>query len=145
MNNKTIITIAVAAIAAIAILVLSRGGGTPAVSAEIKVLAQCLADKKITMYGADWCSHCAAEKARFGEYFKLVPYIECPENTKLCIDKGIEGYPTWILPDGTKLAGEQGLEGIARASGCSFGDVKTIPPAGISTTTGNFMTATTTR
>ena len=65
MNNKTIITIAVIAIAAIAVIVLSRGGGTPAVSAEVKVLAQCLADKKITMYGADWCSHCAAGKARF--------------------------------------------------------------------------------
>ena len=70
--------------------------------------AQCLAEKKVTMYGAVWCSHCQAQKKEFGSAFKYVPYVECPENTKLCTDKGVEGFPTWITNDGKKLVGEIG-------------------------------------
>ena len=80
--------------------------------------AQCLAEKEIVMYGAEWCSHCQNEKAQFGKSFKYVPYVECPDNPKVCLEKGVEGYPTWILPDGTELVGEQGLEGLSEKSGC---------------------------
>lgn len=85
---------------------------------NLDAFAGCLADKQVTMYGAYWCSHCADEKARFGDSFKYVPYVECTEETQICIDKGVEGYPTWILGDGTKLIGEQGLEKLSEASGC---------------------------
>lgn len=80
--------------------------------------AGCLAEKKVTMYGADWCSHCQNEKLAFGDSFRLVPYVECPQNIKACLDKGVEGYPTWILADGKKLVGEQGLEKLSEVSGC---------------------------
>lgn len=80
--------------------------------------ARCLAGKGATMYGADWCAHCQNEKLAFGDSFRLVPYVECPQNIQACLDKGIEGYPTWIFPGGQKLAGEQGLEKLAAASGC---------------------------
>jgi len=80
--------------------------------------AMCLAEKKITMYGAVWCSHCQAEKARFGSSFKYVPYVECPDNEQLCIDKGIKGYPTWITNDGITREGEQGLENLSALSDC---------------------------
>jgi glutaredoxin len=70
------------------------------------------------MYGAEWCPHCKREKALFGSSWKYVPYVECPENTKLCLDKGVKGYPTWIAADGTKYEGEQGLEKISAATQC---------------------------
>lgn len=80
--------------------------------------AKCVASKGVTMYGAVWCSHCLAEKKAFGESFKFVPYVECPDNIKLCTDKGINGYPTWIDALGKKYEGEQGLSGVAKISGC---------------------------
>lgn len=82
--------------------------------------AQCLAEKKLTMYGADWCPHCQTEKKLFGDSFKYVPYVECPNNTKLCLDKGIQGYPTWIDSNGKKYEGEQGLNKLAEISNCKL-------------------------
>ncbi|MEI7513255.1 MAG: thioredoxin domain-containing protein [bacterium] len=83
--------------------------------------AQCLAEKKITMYGAVWCSHCQAQKKEFGSSFKYVNYVECPENTKICSEKGIEGFPTWLNEDGSKkLVGEQSFEKLAEMSGCTL-------------------------
>lgn len=89
---------------------------------NIVAFAQCLASKKITMYGAEWCSHCQNEKSHFGDAFKYVPYVECPENQQLCLEKGIGGYPTWIDAQGNKFEGEQGLEGLARITGCELGE-----------------------
>lgn len=93
------------------------GGGS-----NLDVFAQCLRDKGITMYGAEWCSHCQAEKTRFGESFRFVPYVECSNEPQKCLDLGIEGYPTWIIPgsgtDEQKLVGEQGLEKLSQESGC---------------------------
>ena len=80
-------------------------------------LAQAIAAKGITMYGAEWCPHCQAQKALFGKAFSYVPYVECPANEKLCLDKGVTGYPTWITKDGTKYVGEQSLETLAQISG----------------------------
>ena len=85
---------------------------------NLDAFAKCLAEKKITMYGAAWCPHCQSEKKAFGKSFKYVPYVECPEETQLCLDKGIRGYPTWILPDGKQLIGEQGLQKLSEESGC---------------------------
>lgn len=88
--------------------------------------AKCLGDKKVTMYGAAWCSHCQNEKKAFGSSFSYVPYVECPADPKACIDKGIEGYPTWIFPaspggtESRKFIGEQGLKKLSIESGCAL-------------------------
>ncbi|MBI4992040.1 MAG: hypothetical protein HZB99_02375 [Candidatus Harrisonbacteria bacterium] len=82
--------------------------------------AQCLADEKIVMYGANWCSHCQNEKKQFGRSFRFVPYVECPKDPKRCLAAGIESFPTWIFPDGKKLVGEQGLENLAKESRCKL-------------------------
>ena len=82
--------------------------------------AKCLASKNITMYGAAGCSHCQNEKKAFGDSFKYVPYVECPDDPQKCLEKGVTGYPTWIFPDGKKLIGEQGLEKLSQESGCSL-------------------------
>lgn len=86
-------------------------------------LAQCLRDKKITMYGAFWCPHCQNEKQAFGDAFTYVPYIECstPDGNgelAVCTDKEVKSYPTWVFPGGKRLVGEQGLTKLSEASGC---------------------------
>ena len=90
------------------------------VSAAMTQFAQCLRDKQITMYGAYWCSHCQNEKKAFGDSFKSVPYVECPDDPQKCLTAGINGYPTWIFPDGKKLEVEQGLEKQSQQSGCAL-------------------------
>lgn len=87
---------------------------------NLDAFAACIAQKGLTMYGAAWCTHCQNQKKDFGESFRLVPYVECPDNPKLCTEKGVEGYPTWLLPDGRKLVGEQSLQNLAAVSGCSL-------------------------
>ncbi len=84
------------------------------------LFAKCLAEKKLTMYGADWCPHCQAEKKLFGNSFKYVPYVECPNNPQLCLEKGVNGYPTWIDAAGNKYEGEQGLNKLAEISECKL-------------------------
>ena|SRR3989344_7537978 len=59
--------------------------------------AKCLTEKGFVMYGAYWCPHCQNQKLAFGDSFKYIKYIECTEEVKLCIDKNIKGYPTWLL------------------------------------------------
>jgi hypothetical protein len=58
--------------------------------------AKCLTEKGFTLYGAEWCENCKIQKDVFGESFKYIKYVECPKNTELCLDVGIQGYPTWI-------------------------------------------------
>ena len=86
--------------------------------ANLDGFAKCLSDKGIVMYGTYWCPHCKNEKDALGESFRFINYVECTERPDECLAKGIEGYPTWILPDGTKLVGEQGIHKLQEASGC---------------------------
>lgn len=90
------------------------------VKGSLDEFAQCLAQKEITMYGAEWCPHCKNEKKRFGSSFQYVPYVECPDNPNMCVAKGVNGYPTWIFPDGKKLEGEQGLKKLSEESSCQL-------------------------
>lgn len=92
----------------------------PKESKNYDLFAQCLAEKKLTMYGAYWCSHCQNEKKAFGDSFKYVPYVECTQETKKCLDAGITGYPTWIDSAGQKYSGEQGLSGLSKIGGCQL-------------------------
>lgn len=62
-------------------------------------------------YGAFWCPHCQAMKALFGKSAKLLPYVECstPDGnaqTQICIDKKVEGYPTWSFKGGIKITSD---------------------------------------
>lgn len=82
--------------------------------------AKCLTEKKLVMYGAAWCSHCQNQKKLFGDSFQYVSYVECPDQPQICLDKEVNGYPTWITADGTKLEGEQKLTKLAEITGCSL-------------------------
>lgn len=91
----------------------------PAAPGNLDSFARCLADKGLTMYGAAWCPHCQNQKKPFGSSFQFVPYVECPNVPKLCIEKGVSGYPTWIMGD-TKLEGEQTLSKLSEISTCAL-------------------------
>ena len=114
-KNNLIVVAIVIVIVIIGIYYLYPG---KSVDSQYDEFAQCLAEKKITMYGAVWCPWCNKEKAGFGTSFKYVPYVECPDNPQLCLSKGIDGYPTWIFPDGSKLVGYQELKKLSELSGC---------------------------
>lgn len=88
-------------------------------------LAQCLKDKGAVFYGAFWCPHCQEQKKLFGNSAKLLPYVECSNpdgksQTQICIDKGVQSYPTWEFTDGSKLTGEQTPQVLAEKAGCSL-------------------------
>jgi hypothetical protein len=80
--------------------------------------AKCLADKNLVMYGAYWCSHCQAQKKLFGTSVQYLKYIECTQETKLCTEKEITGYPTWIAADGQRYEGEQSLQKLSEITSC---------------------------
>ena len=88
--------------------------------ASLDSFAQCLAEKGVTMYGADWCPHCQNEKKAFGDSFRLIPYVECPKEPQRCLAAMVNGYPTWIFQDGRRLEGEQGIEKLSAESGCAL-------------------------
>ncbi len=87
-------------------------------AANLDELAQCLASRGAIMYGADWCPLCQNEKKTFGDSFRYINYVECPDEPNKCLAAGINGFPTWVFPDGRKLEGEQGPGKLSRESGC---------------------------
>ena len=45
---------------------------------SMEQFATCLTENGATMYGAEWCGHCKAQKEMFGEAaFEKVDYVEC--------------------------------------------------------------------
>lgn len=85
--------------------------------------AQCLTDKGAVMYGAKWCSHCQEQKAVFGKSFQYINYVECPDNIQVCIDKGVQGYPTWIISTSTRFEGfdkNSTMKELASSTGCEL-------------------------
>lgn len=120
MFTKKVIAIAVIALLLAGVGYWLYANSVQTTRANLDEFAKCLAEKNAIMYGAEWCPHCQNEKAAFGESFQYVPYVECPENIKVCTELGIKGYPTWILGDGARLEGEQGLEKLFQATGCAL-------------------------
>ncbi|MBN1175686.1 hypothetical protein JXA48_03505 [Candidatus Woesearchaeota archaeon] len=90
---------------------------SPEEKASISSFAQCLTDAGAAMYGAEWCSHCKAQKALFGDSFEDVLYYECTVEVDACNAAGIEGYPTWVV-DGKKYPGEQSFQTLGVLTGC---------------------------
>ncbi len=103
--------------------VFLRSNVVPAGPGKYDEFAICLKDKGAVFYGAFWCSHCQSQKKLFGSSQKLIPYVECstPDasgQTKACLDKKIEGYPTWEFADGSRLNGEIPLAQLAEKTSC---------------------------
>ena len=85
--------------------------------------AQCLATKRVKMYGLYWCSHCADQKHMFGSAFEYVPYIECGvkgsrQEVPECIQAHVKNFPTWEFSGGTRHEGVMPLRDLGAQSGC---------------------------
>lgn len=123
-ENKIIIGVSIILAIAIVIFAIMNVRGKNKLSTEPGLydsFAQCLTDKGAIMYGADWCVHCKAQKKALGNSFRLIKYVECPDNTQLCIDKGIQGYPTWLIGTSTKIEGfseNSTMRELSEATGC---------------------------
>lgn len=91
----------------------------PKVKGNLDDFAKCLAQKGATMYGASWCPHCQYQKSLFGTSFKYIPYVECPDNPKACLDHNVTGYPTWLIGS-VRLEGQQSLDELAHISSCQL-------------------------
>ncbi len=90
---------------------------------EYDAFARCIARTGTKFYGAFWCPHCAAQKAEFGTSEQYLPYVECslPDEsgqTQICIDHGIQSYPTWVFPDGSTSTGVTDLQTLSAKTGC---------------------------
>jgi thiol-disulfide isomerase/thioredoxin len=124
MSNKNIFILIISLLILGTIAtVLLQSEAVPAGPSKYDEFAQCLKDKGALFYGAFWCPHCKTQKELFGSSAKLLPYVECSlpsgsGQTQECIDKKIEGYPTWEFSDGTRLNGEISLEKLAEKTSC---------------------------
>jgi membrane protein involved in colicin uptake len=128
MKKQHITILLVAAlIAVILILIFSSGKKeveTPTELSGMDAFVACIVDSGAQMYGASWCSHCNAQKDRFGKAKKEVPYNECSNpdrtQTEVCAENEITSYPTWIFGDGERVSGNLPLESIAQITGCTL-------------------------
>lgn len=87
--------------------------------------ATCIKESGTTFYGAFWCPHCQEQKALFGKSALKLPYVECStpdgqNQTEMCKQKKIEGYPTWEAKDGTRQSKTLSFAELAAFTGCTF-------------------------
>lgn len=120
--RKYIVRIILLIIAAAGIVLVVQSATRPG---QYDEFATCLKDSGAKFYGAFWCPHCQAQKKMFGKSQKKLPYVECstPDGKgqkPICIDAGIEGYPTWIFADGSQLSGEVELTTLAEKTSCAL-------------------------
>ena len=98
---------------------------TPGKPGRLDAFATCLKDSGALFYGAFWCPHCQNQKAMFGSSAKLLPYVECSTpngkgQLQVCLDAGVEGYPTWKFADGTVETGEIQLARLSELTSCQL-------------------------
>lgn len=106
---------------------------TPGKPSKYDDFAKCIKDKGVIFYGAFWCPHCQAQKARFGKSAQYLPYIECStpdgrSQNQICKDANISTYPTWEFPTTTpstasstpmdRYTGEIELADLAEKTSC---------------------------
>jgi len=94
---------------------------------KISTFVDCLAEKNVKIYGANWCGWTKKLVVEtFGGFDVTAPiYVECTENEELCSSEGVEGYPT-IKIDNELYGGSRTFEGFAEATGCSAPKVSNV-------------------
>ena len=66
-------------------------------------LAKHLNDKGVVKYSAYWCPNCLKQSELFGKQaYRELYVVECARDginsqTQLCIDKNIQGFPSWEI------------------------------------------------
>jgi hypothetical protein len=106
-------------------------------SQQAQELANYLVKKRVVLAGTYWCPHTSRQKELLGrQAFATIPYVECSGkgyggNPTWCVSKQIDGYPTWVFPDGKRISGERPLDEIAKEAGFREFDAKletNLPP-----------------
>ena len=123
MQTKFIIIVVITVLFVGGLGIFMNKNSNIADSGKLDIFAQCLKTNGAEFYGAFWCPHCQDQKKIFGSSKQYIPYIECStpdgkEQNKVCKDKKIEGYPTWIFADGTQASGLQTLEQLSNKTKC---------------------------
>jgi hypothetical protein len=85
-------------------------------SKEAKV-AKCLTSKGTVLYGSAGCPVTVKQKALFKDGLRYLDYVECPEEKRVCDDKNIRAYPTWIIGR-TRMSGSYAVDTLAEIGGC---------------------------
>ena len=92
---------------------------------ESIALAKYLKNNGVVKYSAYWCPNCLDQSELFGkEAYKELNVVECARDgknsqTKLCIDKKIEGFPSWEI-NGNIIIGVQPLQKLAELTGFKY-------------------------
>ncbi len=129
MNMKIVYGLLIIVLIGVFILAKeNKSGSQNEVVSAYDSFAQCLTDAGAKFYGAYWCPHCQDQKKLFNDS-KNLPYIECstPDGqgrTKVCIDAGITGYPTWVFADGSQENGEQSLDTLSQKTNCPLPNIQ---------------------
>ncbi len=58
---------------------------------------QCIADNS-QLYAMESCKHCVTQKEWLGNYSSLFDIVYCDGNN-ICVEKGIEQVPYWIIKE----------------------------------------------
>jgi 2-hydroxychromene-2-carboxylate isomerase len=87
--------------------------------AKITEFSECLAEKGVKIYGANWCGWTKKFVVEtLGGADTVAPiYVECTENEAECSSAGVSGYPTTKI-NGEPYSGARTIEGLAQATGC---------------------------
>jgi len=88
--------------------------------AKYSAFAECLTNSGAILYGTEWCPHCKAQRVLFGDALSKVNEVDCDEESDLCKEAGITGYPTWVFGDETRRSGTQPLADLAEITGCKL-------------------------
>ena len=92
---------------------------------ESIALAKYLKDNGVVKYSAYWCPNCLDQSELFGkEAYKELNIVECAKDgknsqTQLCIDKKIEGFPSWEI-NGKIIIGVQTLKDLSKLTGYEY-------------------------
>lgn len=84
-------------------------------------LAKHLTKKGAVKYSAYWCPNCLHQGELFGKKaYKEITVVECAPDginsqTQKCVDKKIEGFPTWEI-NGELTIGVKSLKELANES-----------------------------
>ena len=89
--------------------------------------AKFLKDNGVVKYSAYWCPNCLNQSELFGKQaYKELNVVECARDgknsqTQLCIDKKIQGFPTWEI-NGNLILGILTLKELSKLTGYNFED-----------------------
>ena len=92
---------------------------------ESIALAKFLKNNGVVKYSAYWCPKCLDQSQLFGkEAYKELNVVECARDgknsqTQLCIDKKIEGFPSWEI-NGKIIIGVKTLKELSELAGYKY-------------------------